>query len=256
MAMKNMTLAEQVAEGKLLCDDSSKIAAIFGQDAAVAALRERLARRQETLASIQQKQGALDALVQERSDMMLVQDSDNDQHIDGIHGMGHAAVKLAQDSAVGDALQRALNKVFSSTLATLINGSYAGMGGEAERIELALTPEDRAALGKVSVDGYTLMDALTEWFAGCRALTAMNQERDQLLAQQDGSRVGAGEMLEARNQWVRTVNALVAALEASEDISEDDKRLALASLRATEARADQRAAERRRLSGGRGAAGG
>ena len=57
----------------------------------------------------------------------------------------------------------------------------------------------------------------------------------------------ASKALEARNQWVRAVNALVAALEASEDIDEDDQRLALASLRATEARADLRASERRRL---------
>jgi hypothetical protein len=247
MAMKNMTLAEQVAEGKLLCDDTAKIAVIFGQDAAVAALRERLQRRQETLTAIQQQQGALDAQVQEKTDMMLVQDSDNDRRIDAIHGMGRSAVKIAQDSAVGDGLASALNKVFAATLAQLINGSYAGMGGEAERIERSLTAEDRAQLRKVGVDGYTLMDALEEWFIGCRALTAMSQERDQLLTRQDSSRVGAGEVLEARNQWVREVNALVAALEASEEIDEDDQRLALASLRATEARADLRAAERRRL---------
>ena len=248
MALKNMTLVEQHAEGKLLCDDTAKIAGIFGQDAAVAALRERVRKHQERLEGIQLKQGVLSGKITQHTELMLVQDSDNDLTIGAVEDMGQAALKLVQDSALGDALAGALRTVYTTSRAQLIAGSYAGMGAEADRIEQALTPEDRAALGEVRVGGRSLMAALEEWFIGCRALTAMSQERDQLTAQQDTSAVSASEVVDARNQWVRTVNALVAALEASEDISEDDKRLALASLRATEARADLRAAERRRLS--------
>lgn len=247
MALKNMSLVEQHAEGKLLCDDLAPIASIFGKDAAVAALRERVRKNQDRIEGIQLKQGVLSAKIIQYTDQMLVQDSDNDLFIGAVDDMGQAAIKLAQDSALAEALVGALGKVFTTSRAQLIAGSYAGMGAEADRIERVLEAADREALGKVSVDGYSLMDALEHWFIGCRALTAMSQQRDQLTAQQDTSATSASEVVDARNQWIRSVNAMVAAVEASEDIAEEDKAIALASLRATEGRADLRAAERRRL---------
>jgi len=245
MALKNLSIDEQASEGQLLCDDNHPFALIFGKDAAVAALRERVRPRNAAIQTIQRDEGLLDAQVQQKTGLMMEQDSDNDAGLGAFDDMGRAAARLAQDPAVGDALNRTLDKVFATPRTQLIMGSYAGMQGAADRVEASLTAEDHEVLGKVSVDGYTLRDALLGWFAGCRALTRMDQERSALLAQRDGSRVSAGAILDARNQWVRAVNALVAAIEASDLITDDEKLLILASLRETERRADERAAGRK-----------
>jgi hypothetical protein len=245
MALKNLTIDEQASEGKLLCDDNHPHAALFSKDPAVAALRERVRPRTATIQTILRDEGLLNAQIRAKTNLMLEQDSDNDIHLGAIDDMGRAAIKLAQDPATADALQSALQKIFATPRAQLISGSYAGMEGAADRIEASLTPADLDALAKVSVEGYSLRDALGTWIAGCRTLTKLDQERSVLLAQQDASRISAGAILDARNQWVRAVNALVAAIEASDLLTDSDKSVLLASLRTTERRADERAASRR-----------
>lgn len=244
MNLKNLTLAEQLSEGKLLCEANSAIAQIFGKDAMVMMVRDKLSKRNEVLETIQLAQGALSQEVQQLTDEALMLDADNDRDIGAVEDVGRGAIVLAQDAALADALGAALARIFATPRAQLVVGSYAGMAGEADRVARALTAEDRAALAQVRVGAATLLDALERWMQGCRSLTQVSQRRDQLLAQQDATRVSSGAVTEARHAWIRDVHTLVAVVEGSDTLSADERTLALASLRATVKRAAERAASR------------
>jgi hypothetical protein len=165
------------------------------------------------------------------------QDNFNDRHIGALDDVMRAAISLAEDPAEREVLEQTYQVVFSSSRASLVLGAYAGMAGEAARIEAALRDRHRDALSKIILFGTTALDLLNRWLAGCRRLTTLDQERRELQSAQDGTRRTAGDLQALRNQWIRAMSLFIAAVESSDQITSQEADLILSPIRVAQRRA-------------------
>jgi hypothetical protein len=105
------------------------------------------------------------------------------------------------------------------------------------KTRLAKSPDVTAALATIAVFDRTLSDYVGEWIACAERLGDLENERASLV-----KAPGAGDgarLFNARNRWIRAVNALVANAALAELDPATDT-LILGALRLAEAIADRR----------------
>lgn len=118
---------------------------------------------------------------------------------------------------------------------SLKNTSYRDKIGAASLAHARLTREDRALLASLRTPVGTLDDAVTGWFAEAARLGELEHERATIEPQG----TAPADVLKARNNWVRTIAAVRAAL-----FLVDELPLALAQLLQRVEDAEHKAAPR------------
>lgn len=178
--------------------------------------------------------------LQKLSEQAGALDARHDAQVGGIHALLGALAQLATDPARGEALLRLRDRLFPQGV-SVVQHSYRDEAGQAELVEGRLTEADRALLRAVPVLSSTLGDVVARWQHTARELGRVEDRRVALL---DEKRRGTrpADVVAARNQWIRAVNALLSAL----DLAAPDERTRLAILGALEA--STKAAARRRQS--------
>lgn len=165
-------------------------------------------------------------------------DACHDTQISGIYALLSGLALLTSDNSRAQALLGLRDRLFPDGL-FVARRSYRDEAGLAERFRERLTPGDLALLGALPVGAGTLADAVDVWQGIGRGLGEVEARRQALLAEQ---RLGDGDTIGARNQWLRAANALVAAVELAQ--VDAQTRLALVGeLDARSSRAERRPRE-------------
>ncbi|MFO0653294.1 MAG: hypothetical protein U0326_44145 [Polyangiales bacterium] len=172
-------------------------------------------------------------LVEVKADQTAV----SQRHDRMIHGVWWylSAVAVLTPSAERAAELTALRDRLLPDGLSLKNTSYRDKIGAASLAHARLTREDRALLASLRTPVGTLDDAVSGWFAEAARLGELEHERATIEPQG----TAPADVLKARNNWVRTIAAVRAALFLVEELP-----LALAQLLQRVEDAEHKAAPR------------
>ncbi len=118
----------------------------------------------------------------------------------------------------------------------MVQDSYLSESGAVELAVSRLTPEIEAVLAGNAVEGKSLRSYFDEWVALGRELGDIERRRVRIAERDEDEEVTQQDVLNARHQWIRTVNALKCLLELESDIPEETRIRILQPLRNAEAK--------------------
>jgi hypothetical protein len=185
----------------------------------------------ENLVVTRKRAGSVEKEIEELTDELTQLDALHDRKGSGVHKILDAGVELADDPAEAELYRAARDKLFPNG-AMVSQGSYLEQAGAAAQARKQLTPDTRAFLAAITVGNATLLDHVLIWLDAGDAIGEKVNLRAQLTGDSDNA-VDAGDVYQARMQWIRATHALVALLELS-NITPDDRRHILASLHEAE----------------------
>jgi hypothetical protein len=163
-------------------------------------------------------------------------DDRHDRKAKGAFGVLGAFAELADDPADKAAYLALRGRLFPHGV-KVIQWSYVDEAGEAELVEQRLTKEDRALLKALPVPGGTLLDEHRARVKAALELGALEKERAALTAEAAADpAVSSGDVVRARNAWIRAVRAFVAVL-GLEEIDDAARERILLPLTKAEAKA-------------------
>lgn len=237
MALKYLTLDEMIDLSHAWVNPQNDAHRCIARQAKLSALLDDLARAHARLLEVPPppESPQRDALAAEAS----AKDAEHDRLAGGIYGLLTA---LGQLDPQGAELLALRDTLMPEGLSKVVHGSYRAQAGNARRVRAQLNAELRAGLKRVHLRRGTLLDHVEAWLDAGEALGALEEQRSRLDA---ASVPGPGRALnDARNVWIRTVNALE-SLAALAELDADSERLVFGALREAEARAVQRSLRRR-----------
>ena len=167
------------------------------------------------------------------SEKALALDTEHDDRYRGIYTLLSTWASVSKEKRRAT-IEKLIEELFPEGLA----GTQRSYLAEAGNIELAasrLTPEAEKTLASIVVDKQNMLQLVNEWIVVGRKLGEVERERARLTETAD-NRITAQEVMQARYQWIRAVNALRALLELESDIPEDVRVRILQPLRTAEAK--------------------
>jgi len=97
--------------------------------------------------------------------------------------------------------------------------TYRAEAGQAIQLAARITPEIKSKAKTILVgpgpQKHSLLTYLNEWITVGKRLGALEDEKAQLIAEQSNAATGTA-LVQARNRWIRVVNALVADADLAE----------------------------------------
>jgi hypothetical protein len=166
---------------------------------------------------------------QEKSetDKKLKQMSDKAGELDSKHDCLARAIFTVLDGnallASGDAAEKITaiqNRLFPEGMSA-VNRNYLEEAGDIGMAKARLGVDGRELLALVPYIGGNLGAAVDDWFATGVALGNLERERTQIAeAAQSAEGVTRSDVVDARNQWIRVVRAILAGLELAEGVDE------------------------------------
>lgn len=239
MAYKNFTTQTMVTITGAWLDRTHELPLIESLPQA-GALLPSLEKAHEGLLSTQhmgeQADAELSAIQEESADA----DARHDRKTRGLFNVLTGFADLADEPVLAAAYLALRDKIFLHGL-KVIQWSYADEAGEVKLVEGRLTADDRALLKELPMPGGTLIDAHAERVKAGDRLGELERKRLALTSQPDDAEAPTqGDVVRARNCWIRAVNAFVATLDLEEKLSEAGWERIIAPLREAERRADRR----------------
>lgn len=230
MALKRLTSGEMIHLTQTWVDGKHRHHQLLAAVAEVAVLLPHLERVHRALLTFQP---TADPGAASRARSLEELDAQHDDLVRAMYFLFQAQIYLAQQPSERESWQRLLDTVFPGGLA-VVSRSYSDEAGQAALALARLSAEDKKQL-KAAHIGKESMLALLERYSQVahklgEAATA------QYTPTINPSRADAAD---ARNQWIRVVNAVLAAIDMV-DHNEDLLREVVAPLREVERRADRR----------------
>ena len=106
----------------------------------------------------------------------------------------------------------------------VVRASYLETSGHAELLEGRLSEDDWEQLGTLRIAGATLATHVKRWIAAAKHLGELTARRAEAERTRDAAASpGAGEALEARFQWIRTIRALLAMIDLDDPDGEQTR---------------------------------
>jgi hypothetical protein len=167
-------------------------------------------------------------------------DGRHDRKARGLFNVLTGFADLADDPVLAALYLALRDRIFLHGL-KVIQWSYADEAGEAKLVDGRLTADDRALLKELPMPGGKLIDAHTARVKAGNKLGELERKRIALTSQPDDAEAPTqGDVVRARNNWIRAVNAFVATLDLEDKLSEASWERIIAPLREAERRADRR----------------
>lgn len=196
----------------------------------------------DTLLRVQQRAGSNQKKVRQLTTRMRELDNKHDNLARGIYRTVEGQEFLAATEERAEVFRELKETLFPHG-ASVTQRSYREQAGIAKRVEQRLTQEDRDLLAGIEADGTTLLVHVEAWLESAQDIARMEAERAEFTSDDDDATT-AGEVRDARNQWIKAMNALMQMLEFV-DISDRDRRVLLANMKDATDKATT--ARRRRL---------
>lgn len=237
MALRNLTVEEMVALSAGWVGAGNAAHRLLKSHTRLVALLPDLERVHNAIYSVTPQ--LLDPRKAELSQRAVALDARHDQIVRGIYGVLTAYAPLAEDASESLELRDAL---IPGGLSAVTQISFRGQAGYASLLRDRLTPELRKRLKAFSLPKGSLLDRVETWLETAQKLGELEEERARIEAS-EGPSLGR-QTVEARNLWIRVVNAFL-SLAALADLDSKDDLILLGPLRDAEARADARSLRRK-----------
>ena len=156
----------------------------------------------------------------------------HDALVRGLWNLLTALAFLASDPKESEALLALRDHLIPEGV-SITQRSYLEESGVATLTAARLTPDHRTALAKIPTPWGSALDCVDEWFACAARLGELEHERAAI---ESPAMITAADVLAARNEWVRVMNALRTNLALVEELPAAVTRL-LDRLTAAEKRA-------------------
>lgn len=194
-----------------------------------------LTQAHEELVNINKKEGEVRAELRDLTAELTELDLEHDQCSRGVHRVLNGTIELctSPDKAAAYAEVRDLLHPDGLSVNQI---SYLEQSGNTLRVSKRVTPEVRALLAGIIIDGQGLDVALDRWLAAGQKMGVLQSRREMLGNDDDPDYISPALVLTARNGWIRAMNLFEASLMAT-DYSDSDKATVLATLRAAQQRA-------------------
>jgi hypothetical protein len=251
MAAKNLTTAEMIGVTRqwTTSDEVRPLLDVLDAPGIVRAVeRSHAALVDSTKATdASQHTKALDAIYEEAT----AQDRLHDRKGGGVAKLLEALAELTDDAAESERYSTLRTALFPTGDLAVLGASWRGESGNAARLHQQLEGERDlvAALKQIPAGEKSTLLARVKQFVGAGLrLGALEDDRvrveGDVAAQKAGGATARPETA-ARNAWIRAVNALVSAVENSDDLTDEQRKVVVRVFRDAEARADKRALARR-----------
>jgi hypothetical protein len=240
MALKSLSTEEMVQISS---------AWVSPQDPARGRLQAR-PRLTSLLPDLEQAHRAIVAVIPEATNPRLAQiaelsaaeDAVHDRVVRGLFGYLSDAALLDER---GPELLALRDLLFPDGISAVIHATYRGQAGYAARLRERLTPETKALLAQLTIRtgaSHTLGDHVETWLAAAEKIGKLQDEAARVAVAASPSQ--AAQIVTARNNWIRVVNAFLSIAEL-DALDEESERLIFGPLRDAEATAERRSAKRK-----------
>jgi hypothetical protein len=168
---------------------------------------------------VSQDKTETDKKLKEMSEKAAGLDSRHDTLARGIHAVLEGNALLASDDQA-DKITNLRTRLFPEGMSA-VNRTYLEEAGEIEMAKGRLGDDSRELLAAIPFMGGNLQAAVDDWFATGVALGNLERDRTQMAeAAQSAEGVTRSDVVDARNQWIRVVRAIIAGLELAEGVEE------------------------------------
>lgn len=240
MALKNLTVEEMVALSVSWVGADNPAHRLLKANTRLSGLLPELDRAHSAIYSV--RPHAVDPRKAELAQQAIAIDVRHDQLARGIYGVLTEYANLAEEGAEYIQLR---DQLFPNGLAPVVQVSFRGQAGHADLLRERLTADQRARLTAFVLPKTTLLEQVEQWLDAGRQLGELEEQRARL-EQVQGPSFGQ-QTVDARNLWIRVVNAFLSLASLSE-LDPKDELVLFGPLREAEARADARSQRRRNAS--------
>lgn len=236
MALRNLTTQSMVAIGTRWLDPNHERPIIERYPLGRAVL-EHIARAQTRLIDFQRKSTTTEEVLRTMSERLAALDNRHDRLVRGIYGLLTSLAELEDDEKEATRLLDLRDELFPEGLRA-VTRSYLDQAGETAILQRRLDDRTKSALLSISTPKASLYRYVENLIHVGRRIGDLETERVTLAkTSNDTTRA---DVVRARHEWIRTVNALRASLELDGVTPEDYKRI-FGPLEEAEAKADRRA---------------
>lgn len=230
MALKRLTSGEMIHTTQTWVDKKHRHHQLMMAVAEVAVLLPHVERVHLALLALQP---TVDPQAKSRARVLEELDAQHDDMVRAIYYLFLAQIYLSQVAAERELWQRLCDTVFPEGL-QVVKRSYSDEAGQATLAHSRLSAEDKKQL-KAQVLGKESMLALIERYVQ----VAQKLGEAAMVHYQPAVQPSRADAVTARNQWIRVVSAVLAAIDMVPN-SDDLLREVVAPLREVERRADRR----------------
>jgi hypothetical protein len=236
MALKQLTLEEMEQVSAAWVQEGNAANAAFSSVAPISGLlRQMRAAHHELHAAVPQDNLA----AKELAALANETDALHDLLARGIYGALSEMALLVDDGA---ALLELRDTLMPEGLAKVIRSTYRGQAGFAALLRQRLSAASRSQLRALPLPGgKNLMDSVDAWLSAGDRLGQLEEEKARREA---ASPTTAGRIQDARNRWIRVVNAVIANATLA-DLDDATHRTLFGPLQDAEAKADLRQARKK-----------
>jgi hypothetical protein len=191
------------------------IRATLEADTLLSALLPSIEKAHHELSTAQRAMGQVEARLQEIITELGELDALHDRLARALFYGLEYAINATDDPSRAQACERARTQLQPEGL-RIVNVSYLETAGNASMVENRMTPEIRAILASIHVDGTTLLDIAERWISTAKHMGKFVKERAILSGETDDSGVSAAKLRSLRIAWIRAVRALETNIEFSQ----------------------------------------
>lgn len=189
----------------------------------------------EELININRQEGQVRTEIRELTARLTELDAEHDRCSRGIHRVLSGSLDLC-DSADKAAAYQQVCETLHPTGLSVNQITYLEQAGNTLRVSRRITPEIRALLDTITVDGRTLNYWLDRWLAVGKKIGELQSQREMLGTDADPNYISPAAVLAARNRWISAIHMFEISLAAT-DYTDTEKASILATLRAAQQRA-------------------
>lgn len=237
MALKNLTVEEMVAisVGWVGVDKAAHLA--LKANARLSALLPDIERAHVNIYRVTPQ--AVDPRKAELAQQAVALDLKHDLLARGIYGVLTEYAHLVEDGAEYLKLR---DYLYPNGIAPAIQVSFRGQAGYADLLKSRLNADIEQRLQNFVLPNTNLLEKVTQWLDTAQQLGNIEEQRAHL-EKTEGPSFGQ-QVVDARNQWIRVVNAFI-SLASLSTLDPQHDLLLFGPLREAESRADARALRRK-----------
>ena len=214
----------------------------------VSGLLPDIAAAHQGLIKFQKKESVLSTALGKLAEKAAALDETHDRKARGLFNITTGIADLSDDDSFSDAILVARDELMPTGL-QVVTPSYRDEAGAAALVEERLTPESKKLLKETQVAGKPLAKWVDGWLRAAHELGEVEAERVKLQGRINDEPNMGGDVVRARNHWIRVVSTVLQVLELEKDLDVKTRKSVIEQLDAALAKAGRRTGKSREEDG-------
>lgn len=169
-------------------------------------------RAHDEVIETQQADGVSREMIDNLTEAIFEVDARHDRKARACYKLVEGLAERADDPDE-QAYWRAVGEALFPDGLSVVNATYLDQAGGVDKVRSRIDAAMRAKLDATDIDGESLGETVDDWLEAGAELGELFTRRARLEAEDDGARVTAGDVRDARFFWIRAVKNFVGMLE-------------------------------------------